>query len=69
LQGAPPIRTARKEARLIMARIIVQTDTDPGTIMLDEREVDSEVIKDEHASSQLMERIVWAIQDIERSGV
>jgi hypothetical protein len=51
-----------------MARIIVQTDTDPGRIMLDEREVDSEIIEDEHASSQLMERIAWAIQDIERNG-
>jgi hypothetical protein len=51
-----------------MARIIVQTDTDPGRIMLDEREVDSKIIKDEHASSQLMERIAWAIQDIERDG-
>ena len=36
--------------------------------MLDEREVDSEIIKDAHASSQLMERIAWAIWDIERNG-
>ena len=50
-----------------MARIIVQTDTDPGRIALDERDVDTEVIRDEHASLQLMERIAWAIQDIESS--
>jgi len=50
-----------------MARIIVQTDTDPGRIALDERDVDTEVIRDEHASLQLMERIAWAIQDIEGS--
>ena len=50
-----------------MPRIIVTTDPveDEAPVTLDES-VAAIHISDEHASSQLMERLGWAIEDAER---
>ena len=48
-----------------MARIVVQAD-DQRTVLLDEKEVRSEHLNDEHSAAQLLERLEWAIRDAER---
>jgi hypothetical protein len=45
-----------------MARILVQAD-DRKTVLLDERSVRPEHMSDEHCSTQLIERLEWAIRD------
>ena len=49
-----------------MARILVQAD-DRKTVLLDERSVRPEHMNDRHCSTQLIERLEWAIQDEARA--
>ena len=52
-----------------MARIIVTTDRTEqpdGAVLLDERVYPVHLASD-HAASQLIERLAWAVRDAERS--
>jgi hypothetical protein len=49
-----------------MARILVQAD-DRKTVLLDERSVKPEHMKDRHCSAQLIERLEWAVKDEARA--
>ena len=57
----------RLEGELPVPRIIVTTDPpDPdGPVTLDEQ-VDTVHVDSDHASGQLLDRVVWAIHDAER---
>jgi len=45
-----------------MARILVQAD-DQQTVLLDERSVTPEHMRDQHSARQLLERVEWAVKD------
>jgi hypothetical protein len=45
-----------------MARILVQAD-DEQTVLLDERSVRPEHLRDRHSARQLLERVEWVIRD------
>jgi len=45
-----------------MARILVEAD-DQRTVLLDERNVKPEHVRDDHAARQLVERLEWALKD------
>jgi hypothetical protein len=65
--GTYRIRLNRQGKEVAVPRIIVTTDPPDydAPVTLDES-VAVIHVSDEHASSQLMERLVWAIEDAER---
>lgn len=48
-----------------MARILVEAD-DQRAVLLDERNIKPELMRDRHAAVQLIERVAWAVSDEDR---